>query len=303
MVDGETEESGRRRTAPTRGDDGIRPLTKAVAALVLPFLAAAFVLLYFLPADTEQLFAWTIQPPLTAMVLASAYSGGIWFFIQVLRQDRWHRVRHGFPGALLFATLLALATVLHWDRFHFGHISFITWATLYLVTPVLLLGVLIVNWRADVGKPDAVDTVIPWPVRILLAAFGAASLAIGLTLFLVPTAAIEEWAWDVTPLTARVLGTVLTLPGTVHLWLLVDSRWSAFRWMFQTQMVSLVFLNLAVFLCREQLRWEKPVTLPVVATLAVSLVAYVGLYLFCERRARAGEHPPHTRRTAVNPEG
>ncbi|MET0713323.1 MAG: hypothetical protein ABWY57_00290 [Mycetocola sp.] len=279
------------RPRPTRGDDGIRPLTRAVAVLVLPFLAAAFVLLYLFPADTERHFAWTIQPPLTAMVLAAAYSGGIWFFIQVLRQGRWHRVKYGFPGALLFATLLALATVLHWDRFHFGHISFITWATLYLVTPVLLLSVLIVNWRADPGRPDAVDTTIPRPVRILLAVFGAASLVTGLVLVLAPTVAVGAWAWEVTPLTARVVGTVLTLPGTVHVWLLVDSRWTAFRWIFQAQLVSLVFLNLAVLLCRDQLLWQNPVTVPVVGTLVLALVAYAWLYLFCERRARRTREP------------
>lgn len=284
----ERDASGQRpqRTPPVRGDDGIRPLTRAVAVLVLPFLAAAFVLLYFFPADTERLFAWTIQPPLTAMVLAAAYAGGIWFFIQVLRVGRWHRVRHGFPGALLFATLLGIATVLHWDRFHFGHISFITWATLYLVTPVLLLGVLVVNWRADRGRPDAVDTTIPWPARILLALFGLAALATGLVLFLAPQVAIGSWAWEVTPLTARVIGTVLTLPGTVHLWLLLDSRWSAFRWIFQAQLVSLVFLDLAVLLCRDQLLWENPVTMPVIAALALAPVAYAWLYLFCELRAR-----------------
>lgn len=286
MPDRDPPEAPRSHARPARGDDGIRPLTRVVAVLVLPFLAAAFVLLYFFPADTERLFAWTIQPPLTAMVLAAAYAGGIWFFIQVLRLGRWHRVRHGFPGALLFATLLALATVLHWDRFHFGHISFITWATLYLVTPVLLLGVLIVNWRADRGRPDAVDTTIPWPARILLAVFGVASLVTGLVLFVAPTVAVGSWAWEVTPLTARVIGTVLTLPGTVHVWLLLDARWSAFRWIFQAQFVSLVFLNLAILLCRDQLQWQNPVTMPVVASLALAPVAYAWLYLFCELRIR-----------------
>lgn len=284
MADRDT--SAPRRARAVRGDDGVRPLTLAVAVLVLPFLAAAFLLLYFLPTDTERLFAWTIQPPLTAMVLASAYAGGIWFFTQVLRQRRWHRVRHGFPGALLFATLLAIATALHWDRFHPGHISFITWATLYLVTPVLLLSALVVNWRADTGRRDAVDTTIPWPARILLAAFGVASLATGLVLFIVPTAAIGSWAWDLTPLTARVVGTVLTLPGSVHLWLLVDGRWSAFRCIFQAQMVSLVFLNLALLICRDQLLWENPITLPVVGVLVAAIVVYTWLYVVCERRAR-----------------
>jgi hypothetical protein len=286
MAEGDAAQRVTSRDRPVRGDDGIRPLTKAVSVFVLPFLAAAVVLLYVFAADTERLFAWTIQPPLTAMVLASAYVGGIWFFVQVLRQARWHRVRHGFPAVLLFATLLGLSTILHWDRFHFGHISFLTWATLYFVTPVLVLAVLVVNWRADKGRPDPVDATIPWPARILLAVLGGASLIAGLLLFLAPTSAVGAWAWDVTPLTARVVGAVLTLPGAVNLWLLLDSRWSAFRWMIQSQLISLVFLLLAVVLGREQLRWENPVTLPVVGALVVAFVVYAWLYLDCERRAR-----------------
>ncbi|MET0887677.1 MAG: hypothetical protein ABWX92_14645, partial [Mycetocola sp.] len=283
MAEGEAlPATGRER--PMRGDDRIRPLTMAVSVLVLPFLAAAVVLLYLFPADTERLFAWTIQPPLTAMVLASAYVGGIWFFVQVLWQRRWHRVRHGFPAVFLFSALLGLATILHWDRFHPGHISFLTWATLYFVTPVLVLVALIVNWRADVGRPDAVDTTIPWPARIVLAVLGGVSLVAGLALFLVPTAAVGAWAWELTPLTARVVGAVLTLPGAVNLWLLLDSRWSAFRWMLQAQLISLVFLDLAVLVSRDQLLWQNPVTLPVVATLILSPIAYLLLYLVCERR-------------------
>ncbi|MET0843555.1 MAG: hypothetical protein ABWY23_06880, partial [Mycetocola sp.] len=221
-----------------------------------------------------------------AMVLASAYIGGIWYFTQVLVQRRWHRVRHGFPAVLLFATLLGIATLLHWDRFHFGHISFITWATLYFVTPVLIAVVLLVNWRADVGRADAIDTRIPWPPRILLAVVGGASLIAGTVIFVMPALAVGAWAWEVTPLTARVIGAVLTLPGAVNLWLLLDPRWSAFRWMFQAQLVSLFFIDLAVVLCRDQLLWENAVTLPFVATLVLSFVAYAWLYLHCERHIR-----------------
>lgn len=283
-------EPGHSRAAPaapfTRGDDRLRPLTVAVSAFVLPFLAAASVLLYLFPADTDRLFAWTIEPPLTAMVLASAYIGGIWFFAQVLVQRRWHRVRHGFPAVLLFATLLGVATLIHWDRFHSGHISFITWATLYFVTPVLVAAVLVVNWRADKGRPDAVDTRVSWPPRIVLAVGGVASLLAGTAMFVLPALAVGSWAWEVTPLTARVIGAVLTLPGAVNLWLLLDPRWSAFRWMFQAQLVSLFFLVLAVVLCRDQLLWGNPVTLPLVVTLVLSFVAYAWLYLHCERHVR-----------------
>lgn len=275
-----------RRPRSQRGDDGIRPLTRAVSILVLPFLAAASVLLYLFAGDTDRLFAWTIQPPLTAMVLASAYLGGIWFFVQVLRQGHWHRVRHGFPAVLIFATLLAIATILHWDRFHFGHVSFVAWATLYFVTPVLLVAVLIVNWRADVGRADAVDTVTPWPARLVLAIVGVASAVVGILMFVLPTLAIGSWAWEVTPLTARVLGAVLILPGTVNVWMLLDGRWSAFKWIVQAELVCMVFLNIAIVLCRDQLDWRNAVTIPVVVVLAASLLFFAWLYVDGERRAR-----------------
>ena len=105
-------------------------------------------------------------------------------------------------------------------------------------------------------------------------------------MFVLPALAVGSWAWEVTPLTARVIGAVLTLPGAVNLWLLLDPRWSAFRWMFQAQLVSLFFLVLAVVLCRDQLLWGNPVTLPLVVTLVLSFVAYAWLYLHCERHVR-----------------
>ncbi len=180
------------------------------------------------------------------MLLGAAYAGGIWFFAQVAIQPRWHRVRHGFPAVLVFATLAAAATFLHWDRFHFGHISFITWVVLYITTPVLVLIAMIVNRGEDDGSPEGDDVTIPAAWRYVLALVGAAASVTGLVLFAVPSLLIETWAWEVTPLTARVVGFVLTLPGFVNLWMLWDDRWSAFRWVFQAQLVSLACIVLAL---------------------------------------------------------
>ena len=52
---------------------------------------------------------------MTSMMLASAYLGGVYFFTRVaLRERRWHAVRTGFVAVALFATLLGVATLLHW---------------------------------------------------------------------------------------------------------------------------------------------------------------------------------------------
>lgn len=270
-----------------RGDDRVLPFTLAVSYLVLPFLLVAVVLLYLLPERTDELFAWTIEPPLTAMFLGSAYVGGIWFFTQVVRLRRWHRVQYGFPAVVLFATLLGVATVLHWDRFHHGHVSFVAWAVLYATTPFLALAALLLNRPADPRTPETYDVGVPRPVRLVLGAAGAVALLAGLALFLVPSVGIELWAWELTPLTARVVGAVLTLPGAVDVWLLLDGRWSSFRWMFQAQLASLVLINAAWIVERDHLLWERPVTWLFVVGVVGALVVYATLYAWCERPTRA----------------
>ena len=284
------------RTAPRRpllpawrggGPDRIRPLTRWTAIVVLPFLVAAVVLLYALAAETETLFAWTIEPPFTAMLLGSAYVGGIWYFAQVVGQDRWHRVKYGFPAVVVFATLLGVATIVHWDRFHFGHISFITWATLYLVTPVLTLVALIRNWGEDDGRPERHDLALPLAVRLLLAVIGATALLAGLALFAFPGLFAEIWAWELTPLTSRIVGGVLTLPGVVNVWLLVDARWTAFRWMMQAELASLAFMLGALLFAGGDLHWERPMAPLFVATILGALVVYVAVYVWAERRQRS----------------
>ena len=63
-----------------RLDNQILPETRWVAALVIPFLVVAFLILFIFPNETELLFAWKIQPSMSAMMLGSAYAGGIYFF-------------------------------------------------------------------------------------------------------------------------------------------------------------------------------------------------------------------------------
>ena len=264
--------------------DRIHPYTRVVGAIIIPFLVAAFVLLYPLADTTDALFAWTIKPPVTAMLLGSAYAGGIVFFVHVVRPNTWRSVRHGFPAVLLFATLLAAATFLHWDRFHFGHLSFIVWVTLYVTTPFLVLAAMIVNRGEDPGTPAERDVRLPGWVRILLALIGIGSLVTGLVLFVAPQVGIAVWAWPLTPLTARVCGAILTLPGMVNLWMLGDARWSAFRQIFQAQLVSLVLMLLALAFRSGELLWSRPSAPLLVGGLAASLVAYLALYVWAERR-------------------
>jgi hypothetical protein len=74
-------------------DDRVLAYTRVLSLAIVPFLLAAFVVLYLLPGDTKRLFAWPIKPTMTSMVLASAYFGGAYFFVRVVFEPRWNVVK------------------------------------------------------------------------------------------------------------------------------------------------------------------------------------------------------------------
>ena len=112
--------------AETR-DDRVLPYTRGLSLFILPFLLAGFVILYFFPTHTQRLWAWPVQPTMTAMFLASAYLGGAYFFLLVLGARRWHEIGTGFLSVAAFAGLLGIATLLHWSLFSHHNPAFWIW--------------------------------------------------------------------------------------------------------------------------------------------------------------------------------
>jgi hypothetical protein len=185
--------------------------TRILAAVIIPFLIIAAAILILRPDETARLFAWEIAPPVTAMLLGGVYLGGAVFFVRVLQADDWHAVSLGFPPVAAFATLLGTATILHWDRFTAGHIAFHAWAALYLTTPFLVLAAWWWNRRA--APPPTDDDALSPAARGATAAFGATAAVLSLLLFVRPEAAADVWPWALTPLTGRVIASVLALGG------------------------------------------------------------------------------------------
>lgn len=267
------------------GADRVLLATRVVAVVIVPFLVVAAFLLFAFPERTGELFAWAIAPPLSAYMLGSAYVGGIWFFIAVARTTRWHRVAPGFPAVVVFAGALLVATLLHLDRFS-QNISFFTWVALYATTPFIVAVLWWLQRRSDDGAPEPVDARVPRAVRGIMLAVGAASLVTGTILFVAPALAIPVWAWDLTPLTARVLGAVLSLPGVVAIGFVHDDRWSSFRILFQAQLVSLVAIFCSLIAGREALRWDRLATWAFLALVAVAVIGYAALTVAMERSIR-----------------
>jgi len=210
-------------------DDTILPLTRAIAAAVIPFLLAAFVILFLRPSETAQRFAWEIKSPLTSGLMGAGYLGGAYFFARVLQQRQWHRVAAGFPPVAVFVGAMLLATLLHWETFDPGHWPFLVWLVIYLVTPILVPLVWWRNRARSDERPEPGETFVSAVIARVVFIVGVLLLAEAVIVFLLPGVAVDRWPWPLTPLTARVLAAWQTLLGVGALTLAGDRRWSAWR--------------------------------------------------------------------------
>lgn len=226
-------------------DDRVLAATRWTARLVIPILVAAGVILYAFPGDTDDLWAWTIAPPVTALALGGGYAAGAVFFFRGLRDGRWHVMALGFVAAGVLTVLLLAATLLHWDRFHHGHVSFWAWLVVYLVTPVLLPAIWLRNRRYDPG-PAAGGLTVPAPVAWVVGTLGAIQLAVALVFFGWPSVAIDAWPWLLTPLTARTISAFLAFIAVMLLAFLVERRWSALRLLVDSAALGLGLVLLGV---------------------------------------------------------
>lgn len=265
-------------------DDRIYRATRWLAALIIPFLLAAFYILYLRTGETKALFAWEIQAPMSAMMLAAAYIGGAYFFGRAVWSPNWHRIGLGFLPVTAFASFMGLATLIHWDRFNHGHISFYTWVVLYFTTPFLVLGTWLRNRRTDPGTPEANDFVLPRLARYIIGGVGSVNLIISLALFIQPELMIGLWPWMLTPLTARVIGGLFVLQAVFGVCLALDPRWSAARITLESQFVSMVFIGVAMVRTWSTFDSAKPFTWVFVVSILAILAAIPAVYFYIETR-------------------
>ena len=268
----------------TTHDDHVLRTTQVVSAVIIPFLVLAFIVLLGWPRDTGRLFAWPIKPPLTALLLGSVYLGGAYFFGRATRAARWHTIKAGFPPVATFATLMGIATILHWDKFTHSNVAFWLWVALYFTTPFLIAGVYLANRRfEDQGAAD--EVVVPESMARVIGGIGVLAVAMTVFLFVFPQRAIDLWPWTLTPLTARVMGAIFAL-GLAAVGAFTERRWSAYRLMVQVEIVMLVLILAAGV--RSAGDWDPSnvLTWLFAAGFTGVLVASAVLYVRMERHVR-----------------
>ena len=219
-------------------DDQILPVTRWVGRILVPALVVAAVILYGFPDRTTELFAWTIRPDMTPILMGAGYGVGAYFFYRVATLESWHEVALIFPGIAVFTWFMFVATLLHWENFNHGHVTFWIWTFLYVVAPFLVPAIWILNRRTDPRIPDENDILLPKIVRQFSGVSGLLIAVTAIVLFFLPDVLITYWPWDVSPLTARILLGWFALFGVVNLGVAFDARWSAARIVVQTQIIG-----------------------------------------------------------------
>ncbi|HET9442215.1 MAG TPA: hypothetical protein VFO65_02760 [Acidimicrobiales bacterium] len=263
--------------------------TKVTATVIMPVLLAAFVILFGFPRRTEQLWAWTIAPPMTAITVGAGYLGGVAFFARVARARQPHRVVGGLAAATVFTTMLGVATFVHWDKFNHDHVSFWAWLFLYTVSPGLLAVLVVGNRR--LGRPAGPDDPrLPRWARTALPLLGGLLVLAAVSWFLHPPWALQIWPWTVTPLTARTLASFVGFTGALLLWPLVDDRRDANDIGLLAVTVGLAMVSIGAV--RGRADFTGPVASRVVYVCALALL--LAMVLWLQRPAASPAAAPRT---------
>jgi heme exporter protein D len=210
------------------GDDRLVPLTWIVFAPLALLTAIFGPLLVLFPESTRTYWAWEIRPAMSAVWAGAAYTFGGIALTAMLTGRSWRAARVPVIATWLFSIVMLLATLLHLDRFFLGTAQFYVWLAIYLVLPVALPLIWLLNQRHDPGlRPD--DMLVPRAIRIVGAAAGAIIGLTSLLMVLSPPKAAAFWPWQLTPLMSRVIAGWLAFMAAGLICLPWEKRYIAYR--------------------------------------------------------------------------
>jgi hypothetical protein len=223
MISTEIRPGGPAGTAAGR-DDRIRPGTRALLGSFAVLTAVATFSLLVL-GHTERFWPWQIKNPASTGFLAAAYGAGFLLSVLSLRQRSWTHVRIAVATVTVFTFLTLIATIVHAHRLHLHDADPVArgaawfWLAVYVAVP--LIGVAVIGRQEEDRRRhrDVVLRPLPGGLRLALAAQGIVLFAAGAVLFLGAMtwhhgmSAIGIWPWQLTPLSAEVLGSWLAAFG------------------------------------------------------------------------------------------
>jgi hypothetical protein len=269
----------------TRGRDGrILSATHWASLVIFLILVPAAFVLWLRPGSTADEWSWAIAPSLSAIFLGSGYAAGAYFFLRTFLASRWPPSSAGVFGAAFFAALMLIATLLHWDKFNHGDaptvaaIAYYGWVGVYILSPFAVGALWFANRRTDSGVPEPGERLVPRGARLAARCFAVGAFGAAIVFFVFPDTAIDLWPWQLTPLTARVLGSFTAQVGAGALLLSADPRWSSWRLIVQTVWIAVALLLIGAVRYWGELDTGNGMTYLYVGGLAAQALALAALY-------------------------
>jgi hypothetical protein len=171
--------------------------------------------LFVLSDHTDQFFSWTIANPMSAAFIGAGFWGAAVVVFWCARQREWRRGRVVVPTVAVVATMLLVATLQNLEAFH-GLLG-LAWIEVYSVFPPILGAITVMQLIVPGSDPHSGERV-PAGLRVTLAAQGLIAVAVGIVLFASsPSLAEDMWAWTLTDLTSKAVGTWLVGTGVTCL--------------------------------------------------------------------------------------
>jgi hypothetical protein len=205
---------------------GVRPVSRGMHVLLYVLTALTFFAgtqLFVLSDHTDMFFSWTIANPMSAAFIGSGFWGASVVVFWCARQRAWTRGRMVVPTVAVVATMLMVATIQNLETFH-GLLG-LAWIEVYSIFPPILAAVTIMQLLVPGSDPHSGDR-LPGGLRITLTLQAAAAIVVGVLLFASsPSLADDLWAWKLTDLTSKAVGTWLVGTGvTCGVVALLDDR-------------------------------------------------------------------------------
>jgi hypothetical protein len=243
----------------TAHPEATRPMTPGVRAGLVAIASVIFWLglsLFVFPTHTDDLFAWTIQPPLTAAFLGASYWASTTLAVACASERDWARGRAFAAPYFIAGVVLLWVTIVHWDRFHMDEVTGWLWLILYAIFPPSVLLLLGRQLRTPGTEPPRGPR-IATPILALIGLQGVVMVALGTALVVAPEDASSLWPWQLTPLTGRAIGTFVLSQGTLSLMVCLERDWARVRPP-MLQMLVLGTLHLvAVARFSDTLDWDS----------------------------------------------
>lgn len=197
--------------------------TKVLCWVIVLQALDAFISLVFFPTQTDQFFAWKINPPINAVLLGLLYPSTVIFLSQAAIRGRWETLRYLIPTLLYSTIMLTIATFLHFDKFNTGVLLYL-WVGTYIIVPLLLIWV---YWRYQrqsatwevIGRP------VRAPTRILALTIGVILLSASLTALIWPGLITARAPWPMAPLIVRAFASIWGAFSIGLLWFAREKDW------------------------------------------------------------------------------